>query len=101
MAPPNSVDPTSPLRKAGVVSRLCADLLPESIALSDAFGLTDWELGRYGLHKFVLSMFAIHKYNPFDLSVRLACTTDACMMHFGRGRKLRRSTGLPYLMATR
>lgn len=39
--------PTRRIHSAWRVSRLCLDLLPESIALSDAFGLTDWELDRY------------------------------------------------------
>ena len=35
------------------VARLCKELLPEAIALSDAFGYTDWELDRYvsGCHE--------------------------------------------------
>lgn len=36
--------PTRRIHSAWRVSHLCLDLLPESIALSDAFGLTDWEL---------------------------------------------------------
>lgn len=95
LAPPNSVDPTNPLRMA--VSRLCLELLPESIALSDAFGLTDWELDRY-VYKCLLSMFEIH---ISVLSVLLAVTMDECMMHFGRGLKLSHSTSLPFLTATK
>jgi acyl-CoA oxidase len=43
---PGSNDPTRSLRLA--ISELCRKLLPNSIGLSDAFGLTDWELDRYG-----------------------------------------------------
>ncbi|KAL0578790.1 hypothetical protein V5O48_003202 [Marasmius crinis-equi] len=37
-----SRDPTKGLRLA--IVRLCEDLLPEAIGLTDAFGFTDWEL---------------------------------------------------------
>ncbi|KZT39561.1 acyl-CoA oxidase [Sistotremastrum suecicum HHB10207 ss-3] len=35
-------DPTASLR--AIINRLCLELLPNSIGLSDAFGFTDWEL---------------------------------------------------------
>ncbi|KAF8636086.1 hypothetical protein AX17_003791 [Amanita inopinata Kibby_2008] len=35
-------DPTRSLRMA--IDKLCVDLLPDAVALTDAFGLTDWEL---------------------------------------------------------
>ncbi|KDQ11213.1 hypothetical protein BOTBODRAFT_177465 [Botryobasidium botryosum FD-172 SS1] len=35
-------DATAPLREA--ISRICRSLLPEAIALTDAFGFSDWEL---------------------------------------------------------
>ncbi|CAK5263611.1 unnamed protein product [Mycena citricolor] len=44
-----SLDPTRELRLS--IAQSCADLLPEAIGLTDAFGFTDWELdsslGRY------------------------------------------------------
>lgn len=39
-----SRDPTRALRVA--VDKLCRELLPEVIGLTDAFGFTDWELDR-------------------------------------------------------
>ncbi|KAG7088140.1 hypothetical protein E1B28_012162 [Marasmius oreades] len=39
---PRSRDPARTLRLA--ILRLCEDLLPEAIGLTDAFGFTDWEL---------------------------------------------------------
>jgi acyl-CoA oxidase len=39
-----SRDPTRALRLA--IAKLCNDLVPEAIGLSDAFGFTDWELDR-------------------------------------------------------
>jgi len=39
---PGGPDPTSSIRLA--FSHVCRDLLPDAIALSDAFGLSDWEL---------------------------------------------------------
>ena len=45
LSPSTAKDPTNPLRSA--LSRLCLRLVPESIALTDAFGYTDWELDRY------------------------------------------------------
>ncbi|KAJ7769564.1 peroxisomal oxidase [Mycena maculata] len=41
-APPRSRDPTRALRMA--IASLCAELFPEAIGLTDAFGLSDWEL---------------------------------------------------------
>ncbi|KAF8147662.1 peroxisomal oxidase [Crassisporium funariophilum] len=40
--PSKSRDPTHSVRLA--VQRLCEELLPEAIGLTDAFGFTDWEL---------------------------------------------------------
>ncbi|KAK7024780.1 acyl-coenzyme A oxidase [Favolaschia claudopus] len=40
--PARSRDPTRALRLA--IAGLCAELLPEAIGLTDAFGFTDWEL---------------------------------------------------------
>ena len=37
-------DPTRELRVA--IKRVCEELLPEAIGLSDGFGFTDWELDR-------------------------------------------------------
>lgn len=42
--PSYSVDPTRAVRLA--IQRLCQDLLPEIIGLTDAFGFTDWDLDR-------------------------------------------------------
>lgn len=39
-----SRDPTRSLRMA--ITNLCAELLPDAIGLTDAFGFTDWELDR-------------------------------------------------------
>lgn len=38
------VDPASDIRKA--VKDLCIRLIPDSIALTDSFGFSDWELDR-------------------------------------------------------
>lgn len=38
-------DPARSLRLA--INRLCQELLPNAIGLSDAFAFTDWELDRY------------------------------------------------------
>ncbi|KAJ7493615.1 peroxisomal oxidase [Mycena latifolia] len=47
--PPRSRDPTRALRLA--IAGLCAELLPEAIGLSDAFGFSDWELdSALGVH---------------------------------------------------
>ncbi|KAJ7257516.1 peroxisomal oxidase [Mycena haematopus] len=40
--PPRSRDPTRALRLA--IAELCAELLPDAIGLTDAFGFSDWEL---------------------------------------------------------
>lgn len=39
-----SRDPARSLRMA--IQKLCLELLPNAIGLSDAFGFTDWELDR-------------------------------------------------------
>ncbi|KAL0578791.1 hypothetical protein V5O48_003203 [Marasmius crinis-equi] len=49
-----SRDPTRGLRLA--IARLCEDLLPEAIGLTDAFGFTDWELDRYSVSRFIMLM---------------------------------------------
>ena len=41
----NQDDVSLPLRKE--IQRLCLALLPQAVALSDAFGFSDWELDRY------------------------------------------------------
>ena len=38
-------DPSRSLRVA--IKRLCEELLPEAIGLSDGFGFSDWELDRW------------------------------------------------------
>lgn len=38
-------DPTRELRVA--IKKVCEELLPEAIGLSDGFGFTDWELDRW------------------------------------------------------
>ena len=38
-------DPSRSLRIA--IKRLCEELLPEAIGLSDGFGFSDWELDRW------------------------------------------------------
>ncbi|KAJ7437267.1 peroxisomal oxidase [Mycena galericulata] len=40
--PPRSRDPTRALRLT--IASLCGELLPEAIGLTDAFGISDWEL---------------------------------------------------------
>ena len=40
----SSIDPTRAVRLA--IQRLCQELIPETIGLTDAFGFTDWELDR-------------------------------------------------------
>jgi acyl-CoA oxidase len=40
-------DPSRALRLA--IDKLCRDLLPHAIGLTDAFGFTDWELDRFVL----------------------------------------------------
>ena len=40
----NQDDVSRPLRKE--IQRLCLDLLPQAVALTDAFGFSDWELDR-------------------------------------------------------
>lgn len=37
-------DPTRSVRMA--IKKLCEELLPEAIGLTDAFGFTDWDLDR-------------------------------------------------------
>ncbi|KAJ6543324.1 peroxisomal oxidase [Mycena sp. CBHHK59/15] len=47
--PPRSRDPTRTLRLA--IARLCSELVPNAIGLSDAFGFSDWELdSALGVH---------------------------------------------------
>jgi len=41
-SPSSSIDPTRAVRLA--IQRLCQELIPETIGLTDAFGFTDWEL---------------------------------------------------------
>ena len=43
-SPPSSIDPTRAVRLA--IQRLCQELIPETIGLTDAFGFTDWDLDR-------------------------------------------------------
>jgi acyl-CoA oxidase len=47
-----SRDPTRSLRMT--IQKLCTELLPEAIGLSDAFGFTDWELDR--CHFYITSL---------------------------------------------
>ena len=43
-SPSSSIDPTRAVRLA--IQRLCQELIPETIGLTDAFGFTDWDLNR-------------------------------------------------------
>ena len=43
-SPSSSIDPTRTVRLA--IQRLCQELIPEAIGLTDAFGFTDWDLDR-------------------------------------------------------
>ena len=53
-SPLSSIDPTRALRLA--IQRLCQELIPETIGLTDAFGFTDWDLDRLVI--FFLFLFA-------------------------------------------
>lgn len=41
----NTDDVSRPLRTE--IQRLCLDLLPQAVALTDAFGFSDWDLDRF------------------------------------------------------
>ena len=43
-SPSSLTDPTRAVRLA--IHRLCQELIPETIGLTDAFGFTDWDLDR-------------------------------------------------------
>ena len=56
--PSSSIDPTRAVRLA--IQRLCQELIPETIGLTDAFGFTDWDLDRLVINYFILFYFYLH-----------------------------------------
>jgi acyl-CoA oxidase len=51
----SSIDPTRAVRLA--IQRLCQELIPETIGLTDAFGFTDWDLDRSVIYSLYLHVF--------------------------------------------
>ena len=62
--PSSSIDPTRAVRLA--IQRLCQELIPETIGLTDAFGFTDWDLDRL-----VFSFFFLLALARFSLRIKL------------------------------
>ena len=52
----SSIDPTRAVRLA--IQRLCQELIPETIGLTDAFGFTDWELDRLVIYSLLFARFS-------------------------------------------
>ena len=54
-SPSSSIDPTRAVRFA--TQRLCQELIPDAIGLTDAFGFTDWDLDRLVIYSLLLAHF--------------------------------------------